>query len=36
MLLARGSNPHVRSLARNKPADSTNNEVIKSLLKKSE
>ncbi|KAL4444450.1 hypothetical protein ABPG74_016743 [Tetrahymena malaccensis] len=36
MLLARGANPYVKSLAKHKPSYFTENEVIKALLRKAE
>ncbi|EAS02939.2 ankyrin domain protein (macronuclear) [Tetrahymena thermophila SB210] len=36
MLLARGANPYVKSLAKHKPSHFTENEVIKALLRKAE
>lgn len=36
MLLARGASPLVKSLAKNKPSDYTDNDIIKALLRKSE
>lgn len=36
MLLARGANPFVKSIAKHKPSDYTHNDIIKALLKKSE